>query len=270
VRARDALAIVSVLALAVGVIGLLEYARERRHTVYHGRTLAEWLTALSDARAGVRDTAAYALTRLVAASPRALPTVISAEARALGDADEDVQAEATAALITLGPQSDSTVPAMIRVLTREPNPSARLHAAQVLGSLSHDAGAAIPVVIAALSDSSASVRLVAVSALARMGLPTEQLDVVARASTDSDAAVRAAAIESMIALQAPAAMLRMIGERAARDPDAVVRVEAATALGRVGPEASEATAALERLAADSDREVREVATQSLRAVRRTP
>jgi HEAT repeat protein len=302
VPARDAITIVSVLAFAVGVIGLLEYVRERRRTVYHGRTLTEWLAALGDARAGVRDTAAYALTRLVAISPRALPTVISAEARVLGDADEEVQAEATAALITLGPGSDITVPAMIEVLGRNANPSARVHAAQVLGALGQGARAAIPVVIGALADSSASVRLVAVSALARLGLPADQLGAVARASTDSDAAVRAAAIESMIALHSPAEVLRAIGERAAHDPDAVVRAQAAyalastgsparviprlvvalddvdplvraaaaTVLGRLGPEAIGATRALERAAADSDREVRAVATQSLRAVRRTP
>jgi HEAT repeat protein len=114
--------------------------------------------------------------------------------------------------------------------------------------------------------------------------------------------VRAAAIEALIALHAPAETLRAIGERAAQDPDAVVRVEAAyalassgsparvvpglvvalddvdplvraaaaTVLGRLGPAASGATDALERAATDTDREVRAVATQSLRAVRRTP
>jgi HEAT repeat protein len=302
VRARDAITLVALLALAAGVIGLLEYARERRRTVYHGRSLAEWLVALGDAHAGVRDTAAYALTRLVPAFPAALPTVIRAEAHVLGDADEEVQAEATAALITLGPGSDITVPTMIGVLARDPNASARVHAAQVLGALGQRARAAVPVVIGALSDSMASVRLVAVSALAQIGLRVDQLGVVARVSTDSDAAVRAAAIETLIALHGPAQTLRTIGERAAHDPDAVVRVEAAyalassgsparvvprlvvalddvdplvraaaaTVLGRLGPEARGATGALERAAADSDREVRAVATQSLRAVRRTP
>ncbi len=274
VHARDAIALVSLLALAAGVIALLEYARDRRRTVYHGRTLAEWLAALGDARAGVRDTAAYALTRLVPAFPAALPTVIRAEAHLLGDADEDVQSEATAALITLGPRSDRTVPAMIDVLGRNANPSARVHAAQVLGALGHGARAATPTVVNALADSSASVRLVAVSALAHMGLPTEQLGAVARASTDRDAAVRAAAIESLVALHAPAETLRAIGERAAHDPDAVVRVQAvyalATVLWQLGPEASGATRALERAEADSDREVRAVATRSLHTVRRTP
>jgi HEAT repeat protein len=302
VRVRDAMTLVSLLAFAAGVIGLLEYARERRRTAYHGRTLTEWLAALGDPHAAVRDTAAYALTRLVPAFPAALPTVIRAEAHALGDADEEVQREATAALITLGPGSDVTVPTVIGVLARDPNASARVHAAQVLGALAQRASGAIPVVTGALVDSSSAVRLVAVSALARMGLPVDQLGVVARVSTDSDAAVRAAAIESLIALHAPAQMLRAIGERAARDPDAVVRVQAAyalastgnparvvprlvvalddvdplvrtaaaTALGRLGAEASGAATALERAAADSDREVRAVATQSLRAVRRTP
>jgi len=302
VRARDGVTLITLLALAVGVIGLLQYARERRRTVYHGRSLAEWLVALGDARADVRDTAAYALTRLAPAFPAALPRVIRAEADVLDDTDEEVQREATAALITLGRGSDITVPTMVGVLARNPNASARVHAAQVLGALGQGARAAIPVVIGALSDSNASVRLVAVSALAQIGLPADQLVVVARASTDRDAGVRAAAIESMIALNAPAETLRAIGERAARDPDAVVRVQAAyalassgsparivprlvaalddedplvrvaaaTVLGRMGPEARGATVALEHAAADSDREVRAVATRSLRAVRRTP
>jgi HEAT repeat protein len=299
---RDAWMVGALLALVAGVIALLEHARERRHTVYHGRSLAEWLVAIDDAQAGVRDTAAYALTRLVPAFPAALPTVIRAEAHLLGDADEEVQAEATAALIAVGPSSDITVPTMIGVLARDPNASARVHAAQVLGALGQLSRAAVPTVIGALADSNASVRLVAVNALGRIGLPVDQHRVVARVSTDSVAAVRAAAIETLIALHAPAQTLRAIGERAAQDPDAVVRVEAAyalassgsparvvprlvaalddvdplvraaaaTVLGRLGPEASSATVALERAATDSDREVRAVATQSLRAVRRTP
>jgi HEAT repeat protein len=299
---RDAWMVGALLALAAGVIALLEHARERRHTVYHGRSLAEWLLAIGDPHAGVRDTAAYALTRLVPAFPSALPSVIRAEADLLGDADEEVQAEATAALIAVGPGSDTTVPTMIGVLARDPNASARVHAAQVLGALGQLSRAAIPTVIGALSDSNASVRLVAVNALGRIGLPVDQLRVVARASTDRDAAVRAAAVEALIALHAPAGTLRAIGERAAQDPDAVVRVEAAyalassgsparvvprlvaalddadpsvrtaaaTVLGRLGPEASSAMVALQRAATDSDREVRAVATQSLRAVRRTP
>jgi HEAT repeat protein len=271
--ARDALTLVVLLALAAGVIGILEYARDSRRTIYHGRSLAQWLTALESTHAGVRDTAAYALTRLVPALPTALPSVIRAESRVLGDPDEEVEREATAALITLGPGSDITVPTMIGVLARDPNPSARMHAAQVLGALGQRAGASIPVVIAALADSNASVRLVAVSALARIGLNTNQLDVVARVATDSDAAVRAAAIESMIALHAPAEILRTIGERAAHDPDAVVRVQAvyalATVLWRLGPDDRDATVALERAAADSDREVRAVASRTLRGVLRS-
>jgi HEAT repeat protein len=299
---RDAWMVGALLALAAGVIALLEHARERRHTIYHGRSLAEWLVAIGDAHAGVRDTAAYALTRLVPAFPAALPAVMRAEADLLGDADEEVQAEATAALIAVGPGSDSTVPIMIGVLARDPNASARVHAAQVLGALGQLSRAAIPTVIGALSDSNASVRLVAVNALGRIGLPVDQLRIVARVSTDSVAAVRAAAVEALIALHAPAETLRAIGERAAQDPVALVRVEsayalassgsparvvprlvaalddvdplvraaAATVLGRLGPEASGATVALERAATDSDREVRAVATRSLRAVRRTP
>jgi HEAT repeat protein len=299
---RDAWMVGALLALAAGVIALLEHARERRHTVYHGRSLAEWLVAIDERQAGVRDTAAYALTRLVPAFPSALPKVIRAEAHLLGDTDEEVQAEATAALIAVGSSSDITVPTMIGVLARDPNASARVHAAQVLGALGQLSRAAIPTVIGALSDSNASVRLVAVNALGRIGLPVDQLRVVARASTDRDAAVRAAAVEALIALHAPAETLRAIGERAAQDPDAVVRVEAAyalassgtparvvprlvaalhdvdplvraaaaTVLGRLGPDASSATVALERAATDSDREVRAVATRSLRAMRRTP
>jgi HEAT repeat protein len=299
---RDAWMVGALLVLAAGVIALLEHARERGHTVYHGRSLAEWLVAIGDAHAGVRDTAAYALTRLVPAFPAALPSVIRAEADLLGDSDEEVQAEATAALIAVGPGSDSTVPIMIGVIARDRKAPARVHAAQVLGALGQRSRAAIPTVIGALSDSNASVRLVAVNALGRIGLPVDQLRAVARVSTDSDAAVRAGAVEALIALHAPAETLRAIGERAARDPDAVVRVEAAyalassgsparvvprlvaalddvdpsvrtaaaTVLGRLGPEASGATVALERAATDSDREVRAVATQSLRAVRRTP
>src|SRR5579863_9939629 len=109
---RDAITIASLLAFAVGLIGLLEFARERKRTVYHGRTLTEWLAALHDPRADVRDTAAYALTRLVPGSPAELPAVIEGEARVLGDTDEEVRSEATAALITLGPGSDHTVPAV--------------------------------------------------------------------------------------------------------------------------------------------------------------
>jgi HEAT repeat protein len=297
---RAAIAIMSVLGFAAGVIGLVEYVRDKRRMTYHGRSLAAWFAALGDTHAGVRDTAAYALTVLVPESPDALPAVIRAEARTLADTDPDVQVEATSALITLGRGAGVTVPAMVAVLERNPNPSARVHAAQVLSALGQDARVAIPVVIGALEDSNATVRLAAVGALVRLGVPAGQLGAVLGASTDSDAAVRAAGIEALIALHASVDILWVVAERAARDPDPIVRVQAAyalastggtvqvvtrllvvladadarvrgaaaTVLGRLGPAARGAAAALERATGDSDREVRAIATQALRAVRR--
>ena len=292
--------LIAALAIFVAVmIGLIVVAGEHRRRLYHGRTIAEWQTAMLDTSAGVRDTAAYALTRLAPMSPAAMKTVIEAEAETLADPDSDVGEEATSALITLGRDGSDVVPVVAGVLERSPNHLAREHACQVLAALGPTAATARPAVVEALRDVDAGVRLVALSTLARLGLPTTQLGAVRQMVADTDADVRATAIETLVVLGAPPDTLLTVAVHAARDPDALVRVQAvyalaasrqsalivdrlaraladsdprvrgaaATLLGRLGPAARPAAAALERAASDTDREVRLIVEQSIRAVR---
>jgi vesicle coat complex subunit len=292
--------LVASLVCAVAVtIGLISYGQAHRKAVYHGRSLFEWQAALFDTSAGVRDTAAYALTRLVSSSPSALAAVIRAEAMMLADENSDVREEATSALVTLHRESGYVVPTVVQVLDRSPSRDARIQAIQVLAALGSNAAEAAPSVIRALDDSSATVRLVAVAALGRVGLAAENIGVVVHASADGDADVRAAAIETLVTLNASPDTLLMVAERRAHDPDAAVRTQVAYALaathrgelvvprlvqaisdrdprvrgaaalllGRLGPAARGATPALERAASDSDREVRRVAEAALVAVR---
>src|ERR1700743_2448226 len=65
--------LIAFLAFGVAlIIGLIALAQAHRKATYHGRSLLEWRAAAFDTSAGVRDTAAYALTRLEPASPREL------------------------------------------------------------------------------------------------------------------------------------------------------------------------------------------------------
>ena len=226
--------LIAFLTCAVAlIIGLIALAGAHRKATYHGRSLLEWRAAAFDTSAGVRDTAAYALTRLEPASPRELAAMIRAETVLLADDDSDVRADATSALVALRTQSPLVVPMVAAIIDRPSSPNVRLHAIQVLAALGPDAAMAVPVVTRALSDTNASVRLVAVTALGRLGghgLTGDQIDVVVHATTDTDADVRAAAIEALVALDAPHATLLQVAERAATDPDAGVRTEAAYAL----------------------------------------
>jgi HEAT repeat protein len=292
--------LIAFLGCAVALtIGLITWAQAHRRVVYHGRTLVEWQAALFDTSAGVRDTGAYALGRLVPTGPRAMAAVIRAEIIMLADEDSDVRADATSALVVLHRRSALVLPMVAGVVDRSPSPHARVQAIQVLSALGADAAVAAPAVIRAASDSNATVRLVAVAALGRLGLTADELDVVVHASTDVDPDVRAAAIETLVTIEAPHETLLRVAERGSRDLDAGVRTQAAYALaatgtgplivsrlvqaasdrdprvrgaavqllGRLGAAARSAKPVLERAAGDSDREVRRLAEQALVSVR---
>jgi HEAT repeat protein len=266
VRASGTLKLIVFLACAVGLtIGLISYGQAHRQVVYHGRSLTEWQAALFDTSAGVRDTAAYALTRLAPADPRTLAGVVRAEAVMLADEDSDVRSDATSALVALHRRSDLVTPTVATVLDQSPNPDARVQAIQVLAAIGPDAAEAASAVVRALDDSNAAVRLVAVAALGRVGLGTAPFDVVVNASTDANPDVRAAAIETLVTLHASRDILLTVAERAVSDPDTGVRTQAIYALAATG--ALDAVPTLERAANDSDREVRRSAREALVSVR---
>ena len=258
-----------IVLLACGVavtIGLISSVQAHRKVVYHGRSLVEWQAALFDTSAGVRDTAVYALTRLTPASPSALAAVIRAEGMMLGDGDADVRSEATSALVALHHQSRDVVPMVADVLDQSANRNARVQAIQVLAALGADASAATPIVIRALDDSSATVRLVAVAALGRIDRGADHIGVVAHAAADVDADVRAAAIETLVALDAPPDTLFTVAGRHVHDPDPTVRAQVAYAFMAIG-HTRDATPELEQMASDTDREVRRIAADVLLTLR---
>jgi HEAT repeat protein len=222
----------------VGTLALITAWDAHRRTVYHGRSLDEWLAALDDSSAGVRDTAAYALTRLSPQSAAVLGTVIRSEAKMLADPDSDVRAEATSALITLGRGSHAVVPVVASVLTDTRGTTSRVQALEVLTALGPDATPAQSSVLRALHDTSAGVRLMAVSAISRMAPSPTSLANVLALTTDPDPGVRGAAIEALVELKAPADTLRSIAARAAHDPDPIVREQAAYATQATTPRRS--------------------------------
>jgi beta-lactamase regulating signal transducer with metallopeptidase domain/vesicle coat complex subunit len=213
--------------------------------------------------------------------------VVDALLTALGDADEDVRAQAAATLGDL--HAPGAAPALLRALG-DAQPAVRQQAARSLGEL-RTAEAVEPLVRLA-GDADVDVRGTAIMALGEIADP-RAAPAVSRALADADADVRAAAARALGEMRhapdagAIAAALRdsdpgvrraaahalgEIGERAhvpalidaARDKEAEVRRDALHALGEIGDR--RALAAVTAAMKDVEAEVRRAAIRALGAI----
>ena len=222
-----------------------------------------------------------------AAAPDARPVdaaVVDALLTALGDAEEDVRAQAAATLGDL--RAPGAAPALLRALA-DAQPTVRQHAARALGELG--AAQAVEPLARLAGDADADVRVTALTALGEIADP-RAAPAVSRALADADAAVRAAAAHALGEMrhapdagaiaavlrdsdpcvrQAAARALGEIGERAhvpalidaARDEEAEVRRDAVHALGEIGDR--RALAAVTAAMKDANAEVRRAAIRAL-------
>lgn len=205
-------------------VRLLEHAdeAERRRAVTGlaeiGAALAAVLPALSgalkDASAATRAQVATALGELGAEAMWLLPGVrASLRSHVLTDRDESVRTAALQALVQLGPEARTQVPALIDTL-KDQLPYVRLSAAHALSQLGAEAKPAIPALTGvALHDTDSRVRLEAAVAIWHID-------------------------------KRPGRVVPVLIE-ALRDADEVHRWIAADCLGEIGPDAAEAVTALQ-------------------------
>jgi HEAT repeat protein len=183
-----------------------------------------------DPDADVRAHAGLALTRIAPANA----VVVDACGRVLGgDADARVRQAAAAALVQAG-TSARPVEAAVHHALADSDAIVRLFAAGIVGQLGQP-GAALPVLLAGLSDDDPGVRVEAAGLLAIVG------------STHDD--VLAPLIDAL------------------RDREPQVRLAAADALGQIGEGAQPALQPLWRLIRDPDERVREGALRAIRKIR---
>jgi len=194
--------------------------------------LAAELAALADSLLGDRCAEAGLLARLLAVLGRlgGSPAVRTL-ARAMPDARPDVRYAAGDALLALG---SAALPDLLAALTDD-DPLLREGAALALARLAPEAlsgagEAAIPALVSALRRDVGPLREAAVSALGRMGKAA--VPALLHALDDKSWDVRALAADALGQLGDPAAVPGLL--RVLESDDADLRARAASALGRIG------------------------------------
>ena len=181
--------------------------------------------------------------------------------------DPEDRAEAAKALGNIEHGATAAIPALIEAL-KDQSASVRRDASKSIGRIGPEAKAAVPALIEALKDPTTSVRQSAISALggiwpeAKMALPS-----LLRALDDKDELVRNSAALTLgkIGAEAKAAVPALI--EALRDQSILVRVCAAYALSGIGPEAAAAIPALTEALKDQNEAIQESAAAALHKIK---
>lgn len=244
----------------------------------------------------VRESAAEALGMLGPASIEAVPALVEA----LQDKDPRVQHEALTALEHLGPAAEKATPALKQILDKGPA-ALKLGAIHALGRIGHPAQSAtdslltyakgdddqslkvaavlalvrihpdkqermdqaIPVLTAALSSKSSSIRDDAIAALGEIGKPAVAAltDLVKNPATDAMVASRAASALGLVGADAAPAVGVLTAALDSKQDK--LQEQAARALGAIGPAAKSAVPALKGLLASKLPGVRANAADAL-------
>ena len=242
--------IVGVLCLGVGL-----YLQRPRPREYDGKPVSDWLQDLDkDKSADTQSRAREAFRKMgTNALSELLETLRSrgagARQKQVATASQQTlihQARALKAFEAIGPQA---IPALAPLLPSETG----LAAAR---ALSHVGAAAVPVLIHALTNSTARVKQTVELGLDAAGEHALALvPVLVHNLKDADSLVRAhAAIALGRINQDPAMAVPALAE-SLRDPDEEVRLFAAEALGEFGPRAAAALPTLLQVSHDSDNRV---------------
>jgi len=203
---------------------------------------------------------------LVAIGRASVPALL----QQLESTDHSARVRAVRTIAFLREQGKAAVPRLIALLG---HPDIRVEAAWALGRIGTPARAAVPMLISALKNRDAGLRLRAAEALGRIGEHSPQqrtplinrgvVAALASALKDPDYRVRAAAAAacSRVGPQASAASPELVASL--RDPEAVVRLAALRALGRIVQHSAPAQSALLGCLRDEDRRVRLVAALAI-------
>jgi HEAT repeat protein len=223
--------------------------------------------ALKDDDAGVRHAVPYALNILGWVYPDVIPVYIEK----LKDEDADTRCGAIAVLGILadsgkiGRRAQEIVPSVIGML-KDPAPRVRSASVRAVGELVL-MPKAMRLIVEALEDKSADVRLEAATVLAEMGKSAKDAAPALRGLL-SDADVRIARVAVPIALYRVAEDASALGviPRALADKQPGVRKYAARRLYRIGPAAKDCVPGLIAALRDTDPETREYAAQAVRGM----
>ena len=211
------------------------------------------VAALEDDDKWVRQGAAAALEKIGPAAESAVPALIAA----LKDDDEGVLGSAVLALGKIGPAAKSAVPALIAALKLGEQLSICL-------ALTKIGSAAVPALLAALSDDDEEARKWVVLTLGEIGPAAEPaIPALVAELKDEDEEVRRSAILALgrIGPAAEPAIPALVA--ALKDEDEEVRRSVVLALGRIGSVAESVVSALIAALKDDDGEVREMAASAL-------
>jgi HEAT repeat protein len=189
------------------------------------------LPLLKDEDASVRQSAAYALTRIKAEPP----ALLAAVAPAVADPDANARKGVLGVLGRAGP---TAVPLITKLLTDSELSVRQAAVLAVQEQMKRDAPfeALRPALTVALRDKAAEVRLAAVATLARG--KADAAPLLLAAMTDTDTRVRAAAVGTVVRLKpVPKEALPAVAGRLAAEKEPAVRKNLILALGGLGPDA---------------------------------
>jgi HEAT repeat protein len=205
---------------------------------------------------------AHSLRRSAADALRDLGSGAAAAAPALVETlrDNDKRYGAIHALTSIG---EAAIPALIAGLSDE-SELLRSRALRTLGFIGSTARNALPSIVSALEDPAAKVRIQAIFALSCLApLPETAFLGVVRSLEDQDESVRSAAISALDKLGPDAAAATPALILALEKGNADERVDILNSLAAIGPGASTAAPALKKLLGDDDGKVRVAAAMAM-------
>jgi hypothetical protein len=186
----------------------------------------------------------------------ALPALLLAAARDLGDDQDGLQAE-IASLLDVDPEASRR---MVLDLIHSTAPEQRRAGLLALGSVAHASD--VELLAEASTDADVEIRLMAIEAVPDPASNDRALQILVAALDDPDEQLRMSAISRLGATKRPDAVTALAA--VADDPAPRIRARTAYAFGRLG--SAEATPILVRLLDDSDRRVRDQAFDALGSI----
>jgi HEAT repeat protein len=224
--------------------------------------------ALSDRPAAVRRAATQALTLMGGNARAAIPDLIALLQ------DQDVCQDAMRALAQLGRAAAPALPVLLRL---SQDPTAPCSGISALGAISPNDDASVTVLLAAARSPDPEIHYAAEQALTSMTLNTGRISpLVVAALEDLTASVRVTALEALMTFwySTPESATKLTLARQIlprlidllRDPEQMVRSRSAALLGRIGVEARVAVPSLVEALKDPDPVVRRVTAEALGAL----
>ena len=201
--------------------------------------------------------------------------------KALNSSNIPIRWRALHSLAAIGPEAGEAVPALTRILLKDPSPGARIEASFALTRMSPHSRSAVPALAQALADQQPLVRINAITALislraeSRPAIPAllkilhkERLRTPFGGFVGSipEAAATALGWASSGSAEAVPDLTKALQTAQTEG----MRIAAARALGEIGAVAQPALPYVRALLQDQDPRVREVAAEALKKITREP